>query len=1275
MAPKLFAPIIALVLLAGPATAQDIHVDNDSGAPGYVETGTWTTTSNTGAGYNGGSYRFTNFTSPASTATWRPTVPSTGYYEVASIFRRGADRTAGAPYTINHADGVSTSSVDQTGAFSGDLGVATLGTYRFLAGTTGNVVLRNNGGTGVYIADTIRFRPNPPPVITDSRWAPLYPQAGEAFFALATVTDNSAVQSVQVNWSTLPTVTTGTATALDDGLHLDGAAADGVFGASLPGFAAGTTVTLQFLATDNNGAVATGPAVSVAVGLSGSAQLRINEIVASNTGCAFDPDFGDTSDWVELYNAGPDTADLTSKTLSDSVGNPTKWLFPAGTTLPAGSYMLVWCDSRTTVGDGLHTSFALSAGGEAAVLYDTRATTTVDQIVFPALGADESYARFPNGTGAFSKTIIATPGAANQIGQRGGAPVFSVPSGLFSSPVSVAISAPGALEVRYTTGGAEPATTSTLYTGPIPVSATTVLRARAYYAAPLNPSKTASASYLFDVVANRTIPVLNLVMDPKDLFDPATGIYANYNAHGEDWERPGYAVFMNPDGSGVRESGVGVRINGGSSRALAKKSFRLYLRSSYGQTSWTLPWLARTTAASFNNLVLRGNNNDGILNNLSSQIYQVTFFRDQMMRHWHGDSGAPGVDGFFCALYLNGQYWGLYNPCERVTDNYMESKAGGADWDVIKGTWSSTLKYNTEVLDGDITEWNNFLAWLDAADLSTPAGLAALQQKMDYSGFLKYFALNIAGQNEDWPQNNWVATRRRGDPTAKWVLHENDAEWALGLRPQGYVSDTLTWAQGNNFMISPSHNGRIAPLSKLFNGNDYDPGHTTTINGILDNPQGRRDFISAMEEILNFEFSPLVSIPKVNTYENLIQTEVPRESARWAPNMIISAAVFNAAWPNAVATMRTFLTNRPAQVRSLMASKFGIAGTRVITFARTGSGSGKLQVYGRKVDLPWTGTFFDASSLRLLALSDPGSQFTGWSGAVTSSSATIDYTVQTGTATTVTLNFGPATATDAPNDVIINEYWVNDNGTTYTTVPGGISGSWVELLVVRPGVDLRGWRLTNNPTQTTQGTVDDGDGSLILPQVAGLASVPAGTVVLVVPVVNATNTASFPTDDLDASDRRIVLYRGNGNLDGTTDPGFAIGTGNAAVTLLAPGPSASFADDIGVDFIAEGAVVTPSSFFGTTTTAVLFPTPFSGIGGDDGAFFTNDAVGGFNNDDGTDPNTSDANPGPGGWVVDPPGGFTGDSTGGGNLLTPGAPNTGQNISALINAAVDRWGLY
>jgi hypothetical protein len=267
---------------------------------------------------------------------------------------------------------------------------------------------------------------------------------------------------------------------------------------------------------------------------------------------------------------------------------------------------------------------------------------------------------------------------------------------------------------------------------------------------------------------------------------------------------------------------------------------------------------------------------------------------------------------------------------------------------------------------------------------------------------------------------------------------------------------------------------------------------------------------------------------------------------------------------------------------------------------------------------------------------------------------------------TLLLTLGLALAAPAANTtggVIFNEYWINDD-TAYASIGGReIWNDWVELLVIDPsGVDLRGWRLTNNQTKAQQGVIDDGDGSLIFPDDPALANIPAATCILIIASDNATNEATFPADDLDPSDGQMILSVTNDNFDTATDPGYSMRTGDEALVLLAPGATSAFADDIGVDFIAENYIVTPATF-GVDVDGVAFAPAFSGIGNDDGAIFTNSAGGGFNNDNGADA-VKDSIPGAGGWIVDPPAIYTGDDVAGSNILTPGAPNFGQNLSSI-----------
>jgi uncharacterized lipoprotein YddW (UPF0748 family) len=138
-------------------TEEEVIVDDDDGAPGYTETGSWATTTYTGSGYNGGDYRYTTSAgSLSATATWTPNLPEAGWYAVRAWYRHGGNRTTDARYEIHHAGGVTEVSISQevhgqTWRY--------LGEYYFEAGTAGHVTLLNQSddpGQAV-IADAMRF--------------------------------------------------------------------------------------------------------------------------------------------------------------------------------------------------------------------------------------------------------------------------------------------------------------------------------------------------------------------------------------------------------------------------------------------------------------------------------------------------------------------------------------------------------------------------------------------------------------------------------------------------------------------------------------------------------------------------------------------------------------------------------------------------------------------------------------------------------------------------------------------------------------------------------------------------------------------------------------------------------------------------------------------------------------------------------------------------------------------------------------------------------------
>ncbi|HSJ58998.1 MAG TPA: family 10 glycosylhydrolase [Anaerolineae bacterium] len=133
----------------------EVIVDNDGGAPGYVETGAWQTSAS--AGYGGGGYRWTTSVETGSAAaTWTPELPEAGRYGVWVWYLHGDNRPVDVHYEVHHAGGVTGVRLSQ------EVHGATwryLGEFQFDAGMMGHVTLLNDStdpGQAV-IADAVRF--------------------------------------------------------------------------------------------------------------------------------------------------------------------------------------------------------------------------------------------------------------------------------------------------------------------------------------------------------------------------------------------------------------------------------------------------------------------------------------------------------------------------------------------------------------------------------------------------------------------------------------------------------------------------------------------------------------------------------------------------------------------------------------------------------------------------------------------------------------------------------------------------------------------------------------------------------------------------------------------------------------------------------------------------------------------------------------------------------------------------------------------------------------
>jgi hypothetical protein len=234
--------------------------------------------------------------------------------------------------------------------------------------------------------------------------APVYPTNAATLTARVVSNGSSGVGSVWLYFRDKAHGRFAVNPMFDDGAHEDGAANDGVFGASTTNYPAGHKIHYYIEARATNAARAArfAPAraewktYSYRVGLATApaTPVVINEFMADNVATLADPQ-GEFDDWIELRNLTDTEVDLTGRYLSDDPTHPRKWPFPAGTKIPADGYLMVWADEDGKATPGLHANFKLSRLGEEILLTDTDANfnAVLDRILFGPQETDRSIGR------------------------------------------------------------------------------------------------------------------------------------------------------------------------------------------------------------------------------------------------------------------------------------------------------------------------------------------------------------------------------------------------------------------------------------------------------------------------------------------------------------------------------------------------------------------------------------------------------------------------------------------------------------------------------------------------------------------------------------------------------------------------------------------------------------------------------------------------------------------------------------------------------------------
>lgn len=652
----------------------------------------------------------------------------------------------------------------------------------------------------------------------------------------------------------------------------------------------------------------------VSIFVSGQAQVVINEICPANADITFDSEFFNFSPWVELHNTGNTSVSVGGYFLSDDQSNRTKWAIPAGVSIPAKGYLLIWCDDRNT---GLHTSFSLDSDGEHVVL-SSPANQIVDQIEFPKQYTNVSYGRITDAATTWSYLSAPSPASKNESpnGETVLAPpIASIKSGRYAATQSVVLThETPATEIRYTLDGSAPRPTSLLYSSPISISQTTTLKARAFKAGMI-PGETIVETYFMSERAFN-LPVVSISTRPDYLWNNTIGIYTN-GTNGipgncnnnpvnwnQDWDRHASVSFFDASGKLNHSQFVDISIGGGCSRNNPQRSFIIKARDKYGDNIMEYKLFSEKPHDQYGGFTMRNSGND----------FNVSMFRDALMQ----ELTRSQLKGAYLAykptvFYLNGQYWGIQNMREKIDADYIETNYGikRDDLDLLE-SWGNAV-------EGTNTSYFTYLNTLQTLNPALPSTYDFIDQNIEVQEYINYLVAQIYFGNTDWPGNNIKYWKKRSGGKFRWLLYDMDFGFTLY---NSFNHPTLSFATDPN------------------SGVDWPnpPWSTQHIRLVMQNPQFKTKFIQTLAAAMGSGFSPEHVTETIDLFAQRIANEIPFHKQRWGGNIND--------WNYEVQRLRNFASDRHQYMLHHISQFFNLTSDVKISSRTFPEGTGKIELNG-----------------------------------------------------------------------------------------------------------------------------------------------------------------------------------------------------------------------------------------------------------------------------------------------------------------------------------------
>jgi gliding motility-associated-like protein len=311
-------------------------------------------------------------------------------------------------------------------------------------------------------------------------------------------------------------------------------------------------------------------------------------------------------------------------------------------------------------------------------------------------------------------------------------------------------------------------------------------------------------------------------------------------------------------------------------------------------------------------------------------------------------------------VYLNGEYWGVYEIREKVDDHdYTEYYSNQNKFNLYflktwGGTWEEYGSPNAQ------PSWNALTSFILNNNMGNPANFNYVDSLLNWKSLADYFMINSYTVNQDWL--NWNTSWWRGLDTAGDKTKWRYALWDMDATFGHYI----------NYTGIPDASANADPCNAENLPNPGGQGHTDILDKLInENPEVEQYYITRYADLINTSFSCASMITLLDSMVNEIDPEMTAQCTKWGGS-------YNG-WQASVNQLRNFINQRCVALAQGLVDCYQLSGPYPVTFDVSPAGAGTLQVNSiNPPQYPWATSYFGGIQTNLEANANAGWVFSHW---------------------------------------------------------------------------------------------------------------------------------------------------------------------------------------------------------------------------------------------------------------------------------------------------------